>query len=485
MVRKKINQDDISQDNIELPEYLEVHNIHTYIKDNTEIMYSGILYDITYKNNITTVTKRQTSFIEDDAPKIMYIPSERNLLSYLENPSYLEKVSYIPGHMRMFIAEYLLYIKNKVSSAELPIQNLEYIYDNNKTIIYIQDKKNSYKIPLNHASSGIQSMLPLFIVTKYLTEFTSKVSLSSSSSLSIENLVKLKRKNKQDILQIENEIKQIKNEIEKRENERREREHENKNEIKQIENEIKQIKNEIEKRENGIEKRENKDQLSLFELSPTEEKVEDIKKTTESLLKELYQKYDKRDQLKELYQKYDKRDQLKELYQKYDELDQLKNNRETNRINHNIYNSFTNIIEEPELNLHPQSQDKITYWLLKCNNTLENNQLIITTHSPYIINYVSLAIKAYNIQKKIDDSNINDTKQKLYKEKLYQIIDKESCIEPNTVSVYEVKNGGVKKLKTYGNGIPSDDNELNNELAAGNDIFSDLLEIENEVDNNE
>ena len=32
--------------------------------------------------------------------------------------------------------------------------------------------------------------------------------------------------------------------------------------------------------------------------------------------------------------------------------------------------------------------------LLSFNNENENNKLIITTHSPYLINYLTLAVKA-------------------------------------------------------------------------------------------
>ncbi|MBO4372301.1 MAG: AAA family ATPase, partial [Bacteroidales bacterium] len=52
-----------------------------------------------------------------------------------------------------------------------------------------------------------------------------------------------------------------------------------------------------------------------------------------------------------------------------------------------------NIIEEPEQNLFPSSQRKMLNALLEFNNSVEENQLIITTHSPYIINYLMLAIK--------------------------------------------------------------------------------------------
>ena len=45
-----------------------------------------------------------------------------------------------------------------------------------------------------------------------------------------------------------------------------------------------------------------------------------------------------------------------------------------------------NIVEEPEQNLFPESQKQLLYSLLKFNNLLSGNKLILTTHSPYLIN---------------------------------------------------------------------------------------------------
>ncbi|MCR5455981.1 MAG: ATP-binding protein, partial [Bacteroidales bacterium] len=53
-----------------------------------------------------------------------------------------------------------------------------------------------------------------------------------------------------------------------------------------------------------------------------------------------------------------------------------------------------NVIEEPEQNLFPSSQRCMLNSLLGFNNEVSDNRLIITTHSPYILSYLMLAIKA-------------------------------------------------------------------------------------------
>lgn len=66
------------------------------------------------------------------------------------------------------------------------------------------------------------------------------------------------------------------------------------------------------------------------------------------------------------------------------------------------YSSFINVVEEPEQNLFPTSQRIILNNLLAFANMKEGNQLILTTHSPYIINYLSIAIQGDYLKGKID-----------------------------------------------------------------------------------
>ncbi len=74
------------------------------------------------------------------------------------------------------------------------------------------------------------------------------------------------------------------------------------------------------------------------------------------------------------------------------------------------YNSFVNIVEEPELSLFPKSQNEIIRLLCKVNNEMGSNMLVLTSHSPYtlaILNTLTLAAKVYErgndeIRKEVD-----------------------------------------------------------------------------------
>ena len=135
---------------------------------------------------------------------------------------------------------------------------------------------------------------------------------------------------------------------------------------------------------------------------------------------------------------------------------------------------FLNIVEEPEQNLFPMSQRDVLHRLLSVFNVNAYNGLIITTHSPYIIDELSLAVKAGIVVKKAAGKNID--------ERIKEVLPTTSCLSAEQLAVYEIKEDGcVVQLPTY-DGLPSDDNYLNVSLMESNERFNQLLEIEDELE---
>ena len=132
--------------------------------------------------------------------------------------------------------------------------------------------------------------------------------------------------------------------------------------------------------------------------------------------------------------------------------------------------SFVNIVEEPEQNLFPTSQRDMLYSLLKINNEIADNKLIITTHSPYLVNYVSVAVEAGKLKK-----GVTAGKEK----QLNAIVPISSAISADDLAIYQLneKEGSVELLDNY-EGIPSDENFLNNEIGRTNELFADLLDLQ-------
>ena len=141
------------------------------------------------------------------------------------------------------------------------------------------------------------------------------------------------------------------------------------------------------------------------------------------------------------------------------------------------YSCFINIVEEPEQNLFPGSQCQILNKLLEFVNLNKGNKLVITTHSPYIINYLTLCVKAESVYKtltvkkfKLSDPEFSETNE---------IVPMSSTVNANNLAIYECNeiDGSITKLTDY-KGLPSDENKLNDGLEDSNELFAQLQEIE-------
>lgn len=124
--------------------------------------------------------------------------------------------------------------------------------------------------------------------------------------------------------------------------------------------------------------------------------------------------------------------------------------------------TLLSIVEEPEQNLFPTSQRAMLHQLLKYVNTTDGNVLVLTTHSPYVVNYLTLAIKGQEVLQKINTLVIQDESLA----KLNRIVPTASVIAASDTVVYELTEAGqIQQLATY-HGLPSDDNYLNRQLEG-------------------
>lgn len=89
------------------------------------------------------------------------------------------------------------------------------------------------------------------------------------------------------------------------------------------------------------------------------------------------------------------------------------------------------IIDEPEKSLHPEAQVKMIEFLAMLVNAGLN--IIITTHSPYVVDHLANLMKAYE----------NPDKETLSKE--FYLENTEALISKNNVSVYAFEKGSPKR----------------------------------------
>jgi hypothetical protein len=355
-LEKAINRGDVDKGDITFRKFHDIFDyqrISNYFKKDTEIEYIGKRVRIMYNRKTQEYPIIELIDGHDyQVPKIMYMPSERNLLSTIENAFGLKN---LPDNLHDFAEEMRRgQLELKENLLELPIGNVRYRFDKETGSSFIVG--NDFELDLLESSSGFQSLVPMYLVAKFLTNELGKDADILREQLNVEQSVRRNR-----------EIAAI----------------------------------------------------MFSSLLTSDEK--NIK--------------------------------VEEIDKRY------------------LNTSFVNIVEEPEQNLYPTSQQQVLYRLLELNNMNINNKLLITTHSPYMINFLTLAVEANGVKAK----PLNDKQ----KGKLNAIVPLNVTIDPKELVVYELdeRNGSISKLDDY-HGLPSDGNKLNHELSAGNDAFIELLELQ-------
>jgi predicted ATPase len=325
--------------------FLTYHRLENYVQPQTVIDYIGDEYQITYEDKNLII--KEIKGHKYDLPQIMYVPAERNFLTYVKSPKEIKMSS---ASLSEFLTEYDNALESMSAPVSLPINNVGLEYDKLNKRVNVKGK--DYKLNITEASSGFQSLAPLYLVSSFLSD--------------------------------------------------------------------------------SVLKNQDKDSMDEKGRDSFRKGVDEIWKN-DSLNDE-----QRRIALSTLASKFNKR-------------------------------AFINIVEEPEQNLYPSFQWDMLRSLLEFNHN-EGNKLIMTTHSPYIINYLTHFVKAYQISRK-PKCNAEVSA------KLEELVPRKSMVDPDGLKVYQLEDGEIKLLPDY-KGLPSDENFLNEALASSNDLFTQLLEIE-------
>ncbi len=127
------------------------------------------------------------------------------------------------------------------------------------------------------------------------------------------------------------------------------------------------------------------------------------------------------------------------------------------------------IIEEPELNLYPTAQQGLLNWLVeKC--TKGENDLTITTHSPYILSSCNLLLEAYKVAQLRPD----------LEDEIAAIVPKACWLNPDDFAAYYVADGTVKPITDERTHLIGG-NELDSVSGDISDSFHKLLRLKKQV----
>lgn len=335
--------------------YCGYHRIENYFfdkahEDIAEIEYEGEAYSMKYMKGDLQISENTAR--KYFLPQIMYVPAERNFISIIKEAKSFKA---LPDSLLEYLTEFNNAKDEIKDGLSLPINDAKIDYDKQHDVINVSG--SDYQVELSEASSGFQSLVPLFLVSWYLS-----------------NAVR-----------------------------------------RQVENPQKMSHNESQRFNDAVK--------SIWaDRTLTDEQ--------------------RRIALSAVSSQFNK-------------------------------TAFINIVEEPEQNLFPVSQRNMLYSLLEFNNYSEENKLIITTHSPYIINDLSLAVKANQVKVRIESAQAKSGLAKLDR-----IVPLKSLLSSDNLVIYEIDNQGIiSKLADYC-GLPSDENYLNELLAESGYLFTELLQLE-------
>jgi predicted ATPase len=140
--------------------FLPYHRIENFLKEDSVIEYYGKAYTIKYAANKISIENQPENNYQ--LPQIMYVPAERNFLTYLRTTKDLKS----EGALQDFEREYFNAANNLKGTLSLPISDFEMEYNKQHEMLYVKTK--THKIKITEAASGLQSSIPLFLVADYL-----------------------------------------------------------------------------------------------------------------------------------------------------------------------------------------------------------------------------------------------------------------------------------------------------------------------------
>ena len=349
------------------------HDISEYFSGNTQISFEGNVFRFDYDEKSRSFTSENISTGKDYImPKIQYVSAARNLLTILYSISQqsfmdakgnlVDMSANIPFMVRDLNKEYIMALSSLAKEGfSLPINETKVFFNDHQTYIEAQGKR----VSMSSASSGIQSITPLLIVSSYLS----------------------------------NEVKK-----------------EPFNKVQQIDTNLK----------NTI----------ISELAKQNEKI--------------VEKFN-------LYCSFGKN-----VIESDDVL------RIETVLKRFVNSSFVNIVEEPEQNLFPTSQQNVLNSLLECNNAVKENKLVISTHSPYILSALNNAILAADVFK-LTGKEIES----------YKI---ERRVSFENISAYKYENGHIFSIKDEETRLINAD-AIDSCSTKINSDFDELLDLLPENDN--
>ena len=150
-----------------LEELVNFHRLNGYVHDNTYIGYESDFIKFSYDNENGFSYEWKENRWDYKRPKVSYVPAERNLVAVI--PNWFE-VKSVAENIQDFMADWSDARKSVGDDESILNLDVAYHYDEGSDMDYVKMKDGRF-LPFANVSSGLQSLIPLYV---HLVNITSK-----------------------------------------------------------------------------------------------------------------------------------------------------------------------------------------------------------------------------------------------------------------------------------------------------------------------
>lgn len=160
--------DYFTEDDTFIDSFLGYYRMENYLKEDTYIEYSSPFVSFSFDNSKTEnkfTCQLKPNWWNYHRAKVSYIPSDRNVVSLFKDYKQLPSAG---AHLQDFMTEWDIARRQQANMSDILGLGVNYSFDKNKEtdLVTLKDGKI---LELSETSSGLQSILPLFVYTDYLT----------------------------------------------------------------------------------------------------------------------------------------------------------------------------------------------------------------------------------------------------------------------------------------------------------------------------
>lgn len=142
-----------------LEELVNFHRLNGYVHEHTYIGYESDFIKFSYDNEHGFTYEWKENRWNYKRPKVSYIPAERNLVAVI--PNWFE-VKSVAGNIQDFMADWSDARKSIENDKDILNLDVAYHYDEGSDTDFVR-MKNGQSLPFANVSSGLQSLIPLYV----------------------------------------------------------------------------------------------------------------------------------------------------------------------------------------------------------------------------------------------------------------------------------------------------------------------------------